>query len=62
MRDYLVPIASKHEVPFFLGIITNRLDKSGFLSKDDVVTLAKNPLISIASHSISHTDNSKLSE
>ena len=62
MRDSLVPLASKHEVPFFLGIITNRLDKGGFLSRDDVMTLAKNPLISIASHSVSHTDNSKLSE
>ncbi len=60
MRDYLVPIATKYSVPFFLGIITNRLDTSGFLSTRDVEAIAKNPLMTISSHSISHTDNSKL--
>ena len=59
MRDYLVPIATKYSVPFFLGIITGRLDKNGFLSTQDLEAIAKNPLMTISSHSISHTDNSK---
>ena len=59
MRDYLVPIATKYSIPFFLGIITDRLDKNGFLSTRDMEAIAKNPLMTISSHSISHIDNSK---
>lgn len=61
MKDSLVPIVSRHGIPFFLWIITNRLDTSWFLSKNDVENISKNPLITISSHSISHSDNSKLS-
>jgi peptidoglycan/xylan/chitin deacetylase (PgdA/CDA1 family) len=61
MRDSLVPIATQYEIPFFLGIITSKLDVPGFLSREEVQEISKNPLMSISSHSVNHIDNSKLS-
>lgn len=62
MKDSLVPIATLHHIPFFLGIITDRLDTHGFIQTTDLKEFSKNPLISISSHSIHHLDNSILSE
>ncbi len=62
MKDSLIPIATIHRVPFFLGIITDKLDIPWFVTKDDIIDFSKNPLISLASHSLGHRDNSKLAE
>ncbi len=62
MRDYLAPIATEYGIPFYLGIITGKLDMPWFLWTNDIIALSKNPLISIASHSVNHIDNSKLNE
>lgn len=60
MRDNLVPIATKYRVPFFLWIITGKLDVKGFVSREDVVNFSKNSLMSISSHSVNHVNNAKL--
>lgn len=62
MYDSLVPIASASRVPFFLGIITGDVWKKGFLTQDDVITISQNPLMTISSHSVTHSDNSLLNE
>jgi peptidoglycan/xylan/chitin deacetylase (PgdA/CDA1 family) len=62
MRDSLVPIATKYDVPFCLGIITSKLDAPGFIGTKDLENFSRNPLMTISSHSIHHTDNSKLDE
>ncbi len=62
MADSLVPIASEYRIPFFLGIITDRIGKPWFVTEDHVRSMAHTPLMTLSSHSVSHTDNSKLSE
>jgi hypothetical protein len=62
MRDFLIPIATRHGIPFFLGIITSKLDISGFISTKDLEDFSENPLMTISSHSVNHTDNSNLDE
>lgn len=57
----LVPIAREYNVPFFLGIIVNRIGKSGFVSSGEVQEIASNPLFTISSHSMNHHDESKMS-
>lgn len=60
--DSLVPIATKYHIPFFLGIITGDVDKKWFVTTEDVRSISQNPLMTIASHSVSHNDESHLSE
>ncbi len=56
----LYPIAKKYEVPFFLGIIANRLDKPGFVTRTQVQEISNNPLFTISSHSLTHSDESHM--
>ncbi len=57
----LMPIAANHSIPFFFGIIGNRIDKHGFVTSGEVRSLASNPLFTISSHSLTHADESKMS-
>lgn len=57
----LAPIATRYQVPFFLGIIAGDIGKKWFVTSDEVVKLSQDPLITIASHSLFHEDHSKLS-
>lgn len=56
----LYPIANEYRVPFFLGIITNRLDTPGFVTTEQVEEISRNPLFSISSHSITHSEQNKM--
>jgi peptidoglycan/xylan/chitin deacetylase (PgdA/CDA1 family) len=58
----LAPIAKKYAVPFSFGIIASRLGAPGFVSAKEVAALARDPLFSIASHSVSHSDQDAISE
>jgi peptidoglycan/xylan/chitin deacetylase (PgdA/CDA1 family) len=58
----LFTIAHEYRVPFFIGIIANRLDIPGFMSTKQVQEIAQNPLFTITSHSITHSDHSRLDE
>lgn len=62
MYQDLVPIAEEYQIPFFLGIVTDFLDKQWFISSIELQELAKKPLVTIASHSVNHKDNSILDE
>ena len=59
--ENLMPIAANHRVPFFFGIIGNRVDTSGFVTSGEVRALGDNPLFTISSHSLTHDDESKMS-
>lgn len=50
----LFPIAHEYRVPFFLGIIGNRIDAAGFVTKKQIQEISKNPLFTITSHSMTH--------
>ena len=56
----LYPIAKKYQIPFFFWIIANRLDMSGFVSKLQVQEIANDPLFTISSHSLTHSDESRM--
>jgi len=58
----LARIAEKHHIPFFFGIITNRIDTPGFVTSNEIRSLADNPLFTISSHSLTHSDEAKMSE
>lgn len=56
----LFPIATEYNIPFFLGIITNRLDTPGFVTTNQIQEISKNPLFTISSHSITHNEQNKM--
>lgn len=57
----LMPIATNHGIPFFFGIIGNRIDRHGFITSGEVRAIADNPLFTISSHSFTHDGESKMS-
>lgn len=62
MHDFLVPIATKYQIPFFLGIITSRFGVTGFINEEQVIDFSKNPLMTISSHSVTHSEHSLLTK
>ena len=60
--DQLIPIAREYHIPFFLGIITDRLDIKGFVTKSQVQEISRDPLYTISSHSTSHREQDTMSE
>jgi peptidoglycan/xylan/chitin deacetylase (PgdA/CDA1 family) len=58
----LFPIAVEQRIPFFLGIITSKMGEKGFVTQEQVQEMSKNPLITIASHSVTHREHSQLTE
>ena len=49
-----VPILRELNIPYTLYIATGLIGKIGFLSKEQVVELSRDPLCTIGSHTISH--------
>ncbi len=58
----LVPIATEYHIPFFIWIIWNNIDKNGFVTASQIQEISKNPLFTIASHSMNHRDQSKITQ
>jgi peptidoglycan/xylan/chitin deacetylase (PgdA/CDA1 family) len=56
----LAPIAREYKIPFFFGIIANKIDTTGFLSTIQIQDLMNTPLFTASSHSLNHLDHSKL--
>lgn len=60
------PILNEQGIPFTMFIATKFIDQSGFVSKDQLISLAKNPLCTIGAHTQSHCalsqSNSSLNE
>lgn len=50
----LAPIATKHQIPFIFGIVSGTLGKQNFITHEQLKELSKNPLFTIASHTITH--------
>jgi len=48
------PILRRMQIPFILFITINYIDKPGFLSKNQILELDKDPLCTIGSHTITH--------
>ena len=58
----LAPIARKYSIPFFFGAIENRVDTPGFITKSQLIELSHDPLFTLSSHSMTHSDHSKMDE
>lgn len=56
----LFPIAHEYAVPFFLGIIANRIDTTGFVTTKQIQEISTNPLFTISSHSITHSEQDRM--
>lgn len=59
--DQLFPIAREYRVPFFLGIITDRIGAIGFVTSKEVREISEDPLFTISSHSMTHDEQDKMS-
>lgn len=60
--DALFPIAREYNIPFFMGIIWNRINTPGFVTSQQVIEISKNPLFTISSHSMTHAVETDMSE
>jgi poly-beta-1,6-N-acetyl-D-glucosamine N-deacetylase len=58
---YLAPTAKSYAVPFFFGIIENRIGQPGFMNSGEVVHIAQDPLFTISSHSMTHENQDTMS-
>lgn len=58
----LFPIAREYRVPFFLGVIANRIDTPGFVTSKEVVEISRDPLFTITSHSMTHGQQNTMSK
>lgn len=60
--ENLFPIAREYQIPFFFWIIGNKIDVPGFISNKEIIEISRNPLFTIASHSMQHEDQDKMTE
>lgn len=60
--DSLAPIAIRHHIPFIFWIISWKVGKTGFVSREQLRSIASNPLFTIASHTITHRELTSLDE
>lgn len=49
-----IPILREFSIPYTLYIATGLIGKRGFLSKEQIVELSRDPLCTIGSHTVSH--------
>lgn len=54
------PIVKKYNIPFTMFIIINAVEKSGYITWDNLKEMQESGLATIASHSMEHNDFSKL--
>ena len=55
------PILEKYQFPATVYVITSRIDKDGYLTKNEIKRLSDNPLFNIGSHSATHPNFSTAS-
>lgn len=48
------PFLIERNIPFTAFIVTDYIDKPGYITKEQLVEMAKNPLVTIGSHGVSH--------
>ena len=54
LYENVFPYLGEKHIPFTAFIVTDFLDKPGYITKKQLVEMAKNPLVTIGSHGISH--------
>jgi len=52
--NVVYPICKKLNIPFTIFIIVDKIDKEGFLSKEEIEEMIKSGLLTIGSHGYSH--------
>ena len=50
-----VPLLQERNVPFTLYVSPKFIDKEGFLNREQILELSKNPLCTIGAHTMNHT-------
>lgn len=58
----LAPIAHNYRIPFSFAIITSKLMADNFVTSNEVRELLKDPLFTIISHSVHHSDQDIMTE
>lgn len=61
IKNIVLPIMLKHNIPFTIFIVVDYIGKDGYLTKEDLILLKKSGICKIGSHSISHPIFSELS-
>ncbi len=56
------PYLKKHNIPFTAFIATDFLDKEGYITTEQLKTLASDELVTIGAHGVTHTPLPKLSK
>ncbi len=56
------PIAKKYNIPFTMFVVTDSVDNSGRITWDEAKEMQESGLVTIASHSMEHSDFSKMTE
>lgn len=55
MFEYAYPILNELGIPFTMFIVTDFIDKKKFITKQQLLELSRNPLVTIGSHTKTHT-------
>ena len=48
------PFLKEHKIPFTVFIVTDFIGQEGYITKEQLLTMANDPLVTIGSHGISH--------
>ena len=54
VEDVVLPICRELGIPFTVFVVTGYVEKEGYLSWKSLMNVAKDPLVTIGSHSVSH--------
>lgn len=57
-----LPLLEKYDLPMTLFMVAGFIGKDGYLSANDLKFLAKHPLVTIGSHTVSHRHLTKISK
>jgi len=48
------PFLKEHKIPFTVFIVTDFIGKEGYITEEQLLVMAKDPLVTIGSHGVSH--------
>lgn len=50
------PFLKEHNIPFTVYLVSSFIGKKGYMSRDDILVLAKDPLVTIGFHTVKHNN------
>lgn len=56
------PYLKRNNIPFTIFVLTDKVDEPGYITKEQLLEMAQDPLVTIGSHGISHTKITLLTE